>query len=126
VAIVDVQMPPERTDDGLRAAIAVRRGHPRTAVLVLSNFLEERYPLDLIGEDAEGVGYLLKSRVGDVGSFIESVRRVAGGGSALVVGLPWLHTWGSGRFAGIARDAEHLSDEIARRRAGIIDARAAA
>jgi DNA-binding NarL/FixJ family response regulator len=83
VAIVDVQMPPERTDDGLRAAIAIRAEHPGIAVLVLSNFLEERYPLDLIGDDAEGVGYLLKSRVGDVGSFVESVRRVADGGSAL-------------------------------------------
>ena len=67
VAITDVQMPPTGTDDGLRAAIEVRRAFPETAVLVLSNFLEERYPLDLIGEDAKGVGYLLKSRVGDVG-----------------------------------------------------------
>lgn len=83
VAILDVQMPPEGTDDGLRAAIAVRAQFPETAVLVLSNFLEERYPLDLIGEDAKGVGYLLKSRIGDVDSFLESVRRVAEGGSAL-------------------------------------------
>ena len=83
VAITDVQMPPTGTDDGLRAAIEVRRAFPETAVLVLSNFLEERYPLDLIGEDAKGVGYLLKSRIGDVDSFLESVRRVADGGSAL-------------------------------------------
>jgi DNA-binding NarL/FixJ family response regulator len=83
VAIVDVQMPPDGTDDGLRAAIAIRAQQPDTAVLVLSNFLEERYPLDLIGDDAEGVGYLLKSRVGDVESFVESVRRVADGGSSL-------------------------------------------
>jgi DNA-binding NarL/FixJ family response regulator len=83
VAIVDVQMPPDGTDDGLRAAIAVRAQFPDTAVLVLSNFLEERYPLDLIGEDAKGVGYLLKSRIGDVDSFLQSVRRVAEGGSAL-------------------------------------------
>ncbi|MDA0182524.1 response regulator transcription factor [Solirubrobacter phytolaccae] len=83
VAITDVQMPPDGTDDGLRAAIEVRRSYPETAVLVLSNFLEERYPLDLIGEDAKGVGYLLKSRIGDVDSFLESVRRVAEGGSAL-------------------------------------------
>jgi DNA-binding NarL/FixJ family response regulator len=90
VAIVDVQMPPTFTDDGLAAAIAVRREHPGTAVLVLSHFVEERYPLDLIGEDAAGVGYLLKPRVADVDSFVESVRRVAGGGAALdpeVVGL---------------------------------------
>jgi len=83
LAIVDVQMPPGRTDDGLRAAIEVRRAHPRTAVLVLSNFLEERYPLDLIGDDGTGVGYLLKTRVGDVGAFLDAVRRVAAGGSVL-------------------------------------------
>ncbi len=83
VAILDVQMPPTGTDDGLRAGIAIRAAHPGVAVLVLSQFLEERYPLDLIGDDAEGVGYLLKTRVADVGSFVESVRRVAAGGSAL-------------------------------------------
>jgi DNA-binding NarL/FixJ family response regulator len=83
VLIVDVQMPPDSTDDGLRAAIEIRRLGVGTAILVLSNFLEERYPLDLIGEDATGVGYLLKTRVGDVDSFVESVRRVAAGGSAL-------------------------------------------
>ncbi len=83
VLIVDVQMPPESTDDGLRAAIEIRRLGLGVAVLVLSNFLEERYPLDLIGEDATGVGYLLKTRIGDVDSFVDSVRRVAGGGSAL-------------------------------------------
>jgi DNA-binding NarL/FixJ family response regulator len=83
VAILDVQMPPNGTDDGLRAAIAIRAQQPGIAVLVLSQFLEERYPLDLIGDDAEGVGYLLKTRVADVGSFVESVRRVAAGGSAL-------------------------------------------
>ncbi|MTD44429.1 response regulator [Conexibacter sp. W3-3-2] len=83
VAILDVQMPPSLTDDGLRAAIRIRREHPDTTVLVLSQFLEEQYPLDLIGDDAEGVGYLLKTRVADVPSFVESVRRVASGGSAL-------------------------------------------
>lgn len=83
VVVLDVQMPPSLTDDGLRAAIAIRREHPGTAVLVLSQFLEERYPLDLIGDDAEGVGYLLKTRVADVGSFVDAVRRVAAGGSAL-------------------------------------------
>lgn len=83
IAILDVQMPPGRTDSGLQAAIAIRANWPRTRVLVLSQFLEERYPLDLIGEDAEGVGYLLKMRVADIGSFVEAVRRVARGGSAL-------------------------------------------
>ena len=83
VAILDVQMPPDHTDSGLRAAIKIRERWPETRVLVLSQFLEERYPLDLIGEDAEGVGYLLKMRVADVASFVDAVRRVAAGGSAL-------------------------------------------
>jgi DNA-binding NarL/FixJ family response regulator len=83
IAVVDVQMPPDRTDDGLRAAIEIRRSGVGTAVIALSNFLEERYPLDLIDDDATGVGYLLKTRIGDVESFVESVRRVASGGSAL-------------------------------------------
>jgi DNA-binding NarL/FixJ family response regulator len=83
VAVVDVQMPPDRTDDGLRAAIELRRQRPDTGVLVLSQYYEEHYALDLIGERAEGVGYLLKERVGDVDAFIEAVGRVASGGSAL-------------------------------------------
>jgi DNA-binding NarL/FixJ family response regulator len=83
VAIVDVQMPPGRTDDGLRAAIETRRLGVGTGVLALSNALEERALLELIGEDASGVGYLLKERIGDVDAFLESVRRVADGGSAL-------------------------------------------
>jgi DNA-binding NarL/FixJ family response regulator len=83
VVIADVNMPPGQTDDGLRAAIEVRRQRPGTGVLVLSQYYEERYALDLIGERAEGVGYLLKERVGDVESFIDAVTRVAGGGSAL-------------------------------------------
>jgi DNA-binding NarL/FixJ family response regulator len=83
VAIVDVQMPPDHTDDGLRAAIAIRREHPEIGVLVLSQFADERYAMDLIGDDAKGVGYLLKDRVADVASFADAVRRVAAGGSAL-------------------------------------------
>ena len=83
VVVVDVQMPPDLTDDGLRAAIEIRRRHPAMGVLVLSQFLEEHYALDLIGEDAAGVGYLLKDRVGDVSSFVDAIRRVAEGGSAL-------------------------------------------
>jgi DNA-binding NarL/FixJ family response regulator len=83
VVVTDVQMPPDHTDDGLRAAVQIRRELPDTGVLVLSQFLEESYALDLVGEDAAGVGYLLKDRVGDVATFIESVRRVAAGGSAL-------------------------------------------
>jgi len=83
VVVADVQMPPDRTDDGLRAALELRRRRPETAVLVLSQFYEEHYALDLIGERPEGVGYLLKERVGDVEAFVEAVARVAAGGSAL-------------------------------------------
>lgn len=83
VAIVDVQMPPQNTDDGLRAAIEIRRDHPEVGVLVLSQFRDEAYAMDLISEDARGVGYLLKDRIGDLDSFADAVRRVAAGGSAL-------------------------------------------
>jgi len=83
VAIVDVKMPPDRSDDGLRAAVELRRQRPDTGVLVLSQYCEERYAVDLIGDRAEGVGYLLKERVGDVAAFIDAVGRVASGGSAL-------------------------------------------
>jgi DNA-binding NarL/FixJ family response regulator len=83
VAVVDIQMPPTRTDDGLRAAIHIRSEHPGTRVLVLSQYVEERYAVDLIGECAEGVGYLLKDRVGDLDEFADAVRRVGEGGSVL-------------------------------------------
>ena len=83
VTIVDVQMPPERQDDGLRAALELRRRQPEAGILVLSQFYEETYALDLIGERPDGVGYLLKERVGDVDAFIDAVKRVAAGGSAL-------------------------------------------
>ena len=83
VAIVDVQMPPDRTDDGLRAAIAIRRDHPDVGVIVLSQFSDERYALDLIGDDAAHVGYLLKDRVADFDVIADAVRRVAAGGSVL-------------------------------------------
>jgi DNA-binding NarL/FixJ family response regulator len=83
VLIADVNMPPGKGDDGLRAAIALRRQRPETGVLVLSQFYEEQYAIDLIGDHAEGVGYLLKERVGDVESFIDAVTRVGGGGSVI-------------------------------------------
>jgi DNA-binding NarL/FixJ family response regulator len=83
VAIVDIQMPPDNTDDGLRAALEIRARQPEVGVLVLSQFVEERYALDLIGGSAEGVGYLLKDRVADFATFADAVRRVGGGGSAL-------------------------------------------
>jgi DNA-binding NarL/FixJ family response regulator len=83
VVIADVNMPPGNGDDGLRAAVELRRQRPETGVLVLSQYYEERYALDLIGDRAEGVGYLLKERVGDLDSFIDAVKRVGHGGSAI-------------------------------------------
>jgi DNA-binding NarL/FixJ family response regulator len=83
VAVVDVQMPPLKADDGLRAATHLRGELPGLGVLVLSGHYEESYANQLIGDDAAGVGYLLKERVGDVAAFVDAVRRVAGGGTAL-------------------------------------------
>ena len=83
VAIVDVRMPPDHTDEGLRAARQIRDELPATGVLVLSQDVEETYARELLAEDAAGLGYLLKDRVADVEGFVEAVRRVAGGGSAL-------------------------------------------
>jgi DNA-binding NarL/FixJ family response regulator len=83
VAVVDVQMPPGHADDGLRAAIELRRRLPDVGVLLLSQFYDEHYAVELIGQRAEGVGYLLKERVGEVAAFTDAVARVARGGSAL-------------------------------------------
>jgi DNA-binding NarL/FixJ family response regulator len=83
IAIVDVRMPPTHTDEGLRAALEVRRLLPETAILVLSQYVEERYALELIGSNAKGVGYLLKDRVADVAEFLAAVRHVGEGGTAL-------------------------------------------
>ena len=83
VVVTDVQMPPRNEDDGLQMALELRRQRPETGVLVLSQHFEEHYALDLIGDRPEGVGYLLKERVGDVEVFAQAVARVASGGSAL-------------------------------------------
>src|SRR3954470_12492245 len=83
VAVVDVRMPPTHTDEGLRAAHRIRAEHPGTAVLVLSQYVEEAYALDLLSESTESTGYLLKDRVADIATFTDAVQRVAGGGSAL-------------------------------------------
>ena len=83
IVVTDIQMPPDNTDDGLRAALEIRATVPSVGVLVLSQFLEDRYAMDLVADSAEGVGYLLKENVGDLRMFTEAVRRVASGGSAL-------------------------------------------
>jgi DNA-binding NarL/FixJ family response regulator len=82
VAIVDVRMPPGNADDGLVAAVEIRRTYPTVSVLVLSQHLEPTYMLELVGDDASGVGYLLKDRVRDVADFVDAVERVAAGATA--------------------------------------------
>ncbi len=83
VAVIDIRMPPTHTDEGLRAAQEIREKYPGTGVLVLSQYVEPGYAMELLSESAEGVGYLLKDRVSDVGDFVAAVKRVAEGGSAL-------------------------------------------
>jgi DNA-binding NarL/FixJ family response regulator len=83
VVVTDIQMPPGNTDDGLRAAQQIRAAQPDVGVLILSQYLEARYALQLVGDRAQGVGYMLKHRVGDLSLFTDAVRRVARGGSAL-------------------------------------------
>jgi DNA-binding NarL/FixJ family response regulator len=83
VSVVDVRMPPDQRDEGLRAAIAARRRVPGTPILVLSQYVERQYATELLADGAGGVGYLLKDRVGDIREFVDALRRVARGGTAL-------------------------------------------
>jgi DNA-binding NarL/FixJ family response regulator len=83
VAVIDIRMPPTHTDEGLRAAIELRRRHPDVGVLVFSQYVETRYVAQLLADGAAGVGYLLKDRVADVAEFMDSLARVAAGGTAL-------------------------------------------
>lgn len=83
LVIVDVRMPPTFTDEGVRAALVVRQQYPKIAVVVLSQYVEENYATELVAGRSRGIGYLLKDRVADVGDFVEALRRVAAGGTAL-------------------------------------------
>lgn len=83
LAVIDVRMPPGHRDEGLRAAIEIRRRWPAVALLVLSQFVEERYAAELLSGETIGVGYLLKDRVADVAEFLDAVERVAGGGTVI-------------------------------------------
>jgi DNA-binding NarL/FixJ family response regulator len=83
VAIIDIRLPPTHTDEGLRAALEIRESYPGTAVLVLSQYIEVGLAMKLLSDSAEGTGYLLKDRISDVSEFVDAVRRVAGGGSAI-------------------------------------------
>jgi DNA-binding NarL/FixJ family response regulator len=109
VAVIDVRMPPTNTDDGLRAAVAIRLAQPEVGVLVLSQYVEAAYALELIGHDARGVGYLLKDRIADFDEFAGALRRVAAGGSVLD---PEVVRWMLGR----SRDASPLAGLTARER----------
>lgn len=109
VLIVDVRMPPTFTDEGLRVAGRVRREHPGTGVLVLSQFVSEASAVDVLGDDARGIGYLLKDRVADVGGFVDAVRRVAAGGTAFDPEVV-------ARLVGLGRDRRGLGDLTARER----------
>ena len=109
VVVVDVQMPPRREDDGLVAALELRRQRPGIGVLVLSQLYEEQYAVDLIGDHPEGVGYLLKERVGDVAAFVAAIERVAAGGTALDPEVV-------GRMLGRRRSASPLDELSARER----------
>jgi DNA-binding NarL/FixJ family response regulator len=83
IVILDIRLPPTHTDEGMRAALEIRRTHPEVAVLVLSQYVELGLAMQLLSDSAERVGYLLKDRIGDVSEFLEAVRRVAAGGSAI-------------------------------------------
>jgi DNA-binding NarL/FixJ family response regulator len=102
VAVVDVRMPPTRTDEGLRAALELRRDHPGTGVLVLSQYVETRYAARLLEGNAAGVGYLLKDRVADVAEFVDALARVAAGGTALDPEVV-------GQLLGASRNADDLA-----------------
>ena len=83
IALLDIGLPPTHTDEGMRAALTIRREHPTVSVMVLSQYVELGLAMQLLSESAEGVGYLLKDRIGDVDDFLDSIRRVAAGGSAI-------------------------------------------
>jgi DNA-binding NarL/FixJ family response regulator len=83
LAIIDVRMPPTQTDEGIRAALELRRRQPQIAILIVSAYVEERYATDLLSAGSHGVGYLLKDRVADIGEFLSAARRVGAGGTAI-------------------------------------------
>src|SRR3954470_10605964 len=112
VVVTDIQMPPDSTDDGLRAAIEIRKRQPDVGVVVLSQFLEDRYALDLVGDRAEGVGHLLKDRLGDLDLFVDAVKRVAQGGSALDPEVVQ-------RMVGRRRESSPLDELTPRERQGV-------
>jgi DNA-binding NarL/FixJ family response regulator len=109
VAVIDIRMPPSFTDEGLRAAIELRRRHPGLGILLFSQYIETRYAAELLADDATGIGYLLKDRVADVSDFVEALVRVASGGTALD---PEVVT----QLVGISRRTDSLSGLSGRER----------
>jgi DNA-binding NarL/FixJ family response regulator len=109
VAVVDIRMPPTHTDEGLRAALELRRDHPGTGVLVFSQYIETRYAARLLERNAAGVGYLLKDRVADVREFVDALARVAAGGTALDPEVV-------GQLLGASRNADDLATLTPRER----------
>ncbi|MFI6511064.1 LuxR C-terminal-related transcriptional regulator [Streptosporangium sp. NPDC050855] len=109
LAVIDVRMPPTHTDEGLRAAIEIRRAHPRVGLLVFSQYIETHYAARLLAGGAQGVGYLLKERVADVKDFLEALRRIAAGETVLD---PQVVT----QIMGAAKRAEALRDLTPRER----------
>jgi DNA-binding NarL/FixJ family response regulator len=109
VVVADIQMPPDHADDGLRAALQIRAARPGVGVLVLSQFLEDSYVFDLVADGAQGVGYMLKEKIGDLAMFTDAVRRVASGGSALDPDVV-------ARLVGRKRDASPVDDLTPRER----------
>jgi len=114
VAVVDIRMPPTHTDEGLRAAIALRRQHPDVGVLVFSQYVKTRYATHLLAESPAGVGYLLKDRVADVGDFVAALKRVAAGGTALD---PEVVT----QLLGASRQAAALDASLTRRESEVLE-----
>jgi DNA-binding NarL/FixJ family response regulator len=113
VAVVDIRMPPTHTDEGLRAAIALRRQYPDVGVLVFSQYVETRYATQLLAESSTGVGYLLKDRVADVGDFVEALKRVAAGGTALDAEVVT-------QLLGASRQAAALEGSLTRRESQVL------
>ena len=113
VAVADIQMPPDHTDDGLRAVLAARRVQRGLGILLLSKFLEHQYALELVADGAEGVGYMLKENVGEIATFTDAVRRVSSGGTALDPAVVAM-------LVGRRRDAGPL-DELTKRELEVLE-----
>jgi DNA-binding NarL/FixJ family response regulator len=127
VVVADIRMPPTHTDEGLRAALEIRRQHPRTGVLVLSQYIETKYTARLLEGNAAGAGYLLKERVADVAEFADALERVAAGGTALdpeVVGQLLRASRRAGGLAALTARERHVLALMAegRSNAGIANA----